>query len=68
MYAEYFRSMLLMGWRESSDDMTSLTMPVKYNVLKAVIDFMYTDEFPVTVKGPPKSYNVSLANFVCIFN
>lgn len=49
--SEYFRSMLLMGWRESSNDMTSLTMPVKYNVLKAVIDFMYTDEFPVTVKG-----------------
>lgn len=32
---------------QSSDDLTSLPMPVGYKVLKAVIDFMYTDEIQV---------------------
>lgn len=36
---------------QSSDGVTSLSMPVVHKVLKAVIDFMYTDEIQVTIKG-----------------
>lgn len=36
---------------QSSDDLTTLSMPVGYKVLNAVIDFIYTDEFRVTIKG-----------------
>ena len=42
---------VLSTFLQSSDDLTSLSMPVGYKVLKSVIDFIYTDEFSTNGKG-----------------
>ncbi|XP_064404443.1 inhibitor of Bruton tyrosine kinase-like isoform X2 [Halichondria panicea] len=44
--SDYFRSMLLMGWSESCDGVESLQLPVEEEVLKAILQFIYSDTCP----------------------
>ena len=46
VYSDYFKSMLLMGWRETSDGSTSLSLPFPSNLLSTVVAFIYTDNAP----------------------